>query len=104
MKKSIILAVLCTAGFFTLGASAQDTTTLSSRAGENLRALVNKSNLSKQRNWRKQVTTRAVNDTFVYRHEGRATARDEESSPVMIFHSVKGGKVRGGHVYQQRPK
>ncbi|MDF1815597.1 MAG: hypothetical protein P1V20_25590 [Verrucomicrobiales bacterium] len=52
--------------------------------------------------WKQQVTYRATNDTFVYRSRGNATARhDELSSPAIIFH-VQGGKLRSGHVYQNR--
>ena len=52
--------------------------------------------------WRQQVAYRSQTDTFVYRHEGRATARDEESGPVMIFHTRCDKKLRCGHVYQRR--
>ncbi len=52
--------------------------------------------------WNQQVIYRATNDTFVYRSEGKATARqDEISSPVVIFHT-SGGNIQPGHVYQER--
>ena len=52
--------------------------------------------------WRQQVVYRAVNDTFVYRGEGKATAREENSSPEVIFHKKKGQPVKAGHVYSRR--
>lgn len=97
-----------------LGASvqAQESNTLSARANNGSGARFFSNNQSfrvddKGRRidswtaWRKQVVYRATNDTFVNRSEGRATAREEESSPVMIFHSSN-GQVKGGHVYQRR--
>lgn len=107
MKTLTKLTVLSAAALFgglASEASAQDRSTLSSRAGGNARALLFDSVARNKVPWRRQVTTRALNDTFVYRHEGRATARDEESSPVMIFHSTGGSRVKGGHVYQRRAK
>ncbi len=96
-------------GFANL-ASAQDRQTLSSQAGRGPQSGVFFRQVRPYRVddagrpralWRQQVVYRAVNDTFIYRSEGKATTRDEVSSPVMIFH-VKEGTVRSGHVYQNR--
>lgn len=97
-----------------LGASvhAQESNTLSARSGSGGGARFFSNNptfrvddkgrrIDSWTAWRKQVVYRATNDTFVNRTEGRATAREEESSPVMIFH-FSNGEVKGGHVYQRR--
>ena len=98
------LAVITWFATFSINASAQDRGILFSRAGGNGRA-VSFGNQARQQLWKNQVKTRALTDSFVYRSEGKATTRhDEVSSPEVIFHTVKGGRVKAGHVFQRRAK
>lgn len=102
-KLTLLLAATALAGFASQ-ASAQERGTLSSRVGIQ-RGVIFTGEPTRQPVWRRQVTTRAVNDSFVYRKEGKATTRhDEESSPEVIFHVVKGQRVKAGHVYQRRAR
>lgn len=51
--------------------------------------------------WSQQVVYRALNNTNIYLHEGRATIRDEVASQAIILHT-QGNGVRPGHVYHTR--
>jgi hypothetical protein len=105
---AIIAIIFCNSA---TDASAQPRETLSARAKNNQSGVTYRQSAQKYRvtdcgkplkQWSQQVTYRATNDTFVYRSEGKATARhDEISSPVVIFH-VSSGELQPGHVYQER--
>ena len=108
-KKLCLLSIIGLLLVAAQQSEAQERGTLSSRAGRGgqftLRKPAPLTRVSDQGRplvlWRQQVVYRALNDTFVYRYQNKATARDEYSGPVMIFHT-KNGQVRGGHVYQKR--
>lgn len=112
MKQFSIVTVTVAVLLLGIGVQAQESNTLSARSGNGAGARFFSNNspfrvdakgrrIDSWTAWRKQVVYRATNDTFVNRSEGRATAREEETSPVMIFHSSN-GQVRGGHAYQRR--
>jgi len=92
-------------------ATAQDRETLSARAKTGQRGVTYKQSTQTYRvsdcgkplkQWSQQVTYRAINDTFVYRSEGKATARqDEVSGQAIIFHVSDGG-LQPGHAFQER--
>ena len=114
MKQLFRAILLVTAAItFCVGSEteAQERDTLSARAKRGSKGVTFKSKAPSSRVddrgrplilWRQQVVYRALNDTFVYRSQDKATTRHDEVSSYGILFHVKEGQVRKGHVYQNR--
>ena len=113
--KQLLKATLLATVAITFGVAseiqAQDRETLSARANRGAKGVTFRSKAQSTRVddrgrplvlWRQQVVYRALNDTFIYRSQNKATTRHDEVSSYGILFHVKEGQVRKGHVYQKR--